>query len=151
MPSRLREGVDLSTEGCRPIYKKVAESRKGLFFWWRRGESNSRPTWANRGGSTGLFSDYCRQASIRDNLNPSKIFINYHSAKIITEWGAAFHDTSGEPAAVSVLWRSWLNYAANAKLSSTFIFSSGFLRGVTDFPRPAPPDPPHAVETLRPH
>ena len=121
-----------------------------LIIWWRRGESNSRPTWANHGGSTGLVSVRCRQVQIRNTLNPSKIFFIYHSAKIITKWGAAFHDTSGEPAAVSVLWCSWLNYAANAKLSSTFIFLSEVLRVVTDFPRPAPPDPPHAVETFRP-
>ena len=111
---------------------------------------NSRPTLANRDGTTGLVLLHCRSDQVQNSLHRSKIFNVYHSAKIITEWGAAFHNTSGEPAAVSVLWCSRLNYAANAKLSSTFIFLSEVLRVITDFPRPAPSDPPNAVETYRP-
>lgn len=67
-------------------------------------------------------------------LHPSKILSNYHHARIVAWRGAAFHDTSGEPAAVSVLWRSWLNYAANAKLSSTFIVLSDSLTGCYRLP-----------------
>ena len=66
---------------------------------------------------------------MQNTLLRSKILSIYHRAKIITKWGAAFRDTSGEPAAVSVLRRSGLNYAANAKLSSTFIFSSDSFTG----------------------
>ena len=76
--------------------------------WWRRGDLNSRPTRANRDGTTGLVLRNCRPSQMQNTLLRSKIFYNYHSAKIITKWGAAFHDTSGEPAAVSVLWRSGL-------------------------------------------
>jgi len=90
---------------------------------------NSRPTRANRDGSTGLVLQNCRPGQVQDTLIRSKILLIYRRAKIITKRGAAFHNTSGEPAAVSVLWRSGLNYAANAKLSSTFIFLSDSFTG----------------------
>ena len=70
---------------------------------------NSRPTRANRDGATGLVLRNCRPGQVQNTLLRSKILSIYHCAKIITQWGAAFHDTSGEPAALSVLRRSWLN------------------------------------------
>ncbi len=70
---------------------------------------NSRPTWANRDGTTGLVLQNCRSDQEQNILLRSKILSIYHPAKIITERGAAFHDTSGEPAALFVLRRSWLN------------------------------------------
>ncbi len=69
---------------------------------------NSRPTRANRDGTTGLVLQNCRPGQVQDTLIRSKILFIYHRAKIITGWGAAFHDTSGEPAALSVLRRSGL-------------------------------------------
>ena len=70
---------------------------------------NSRPTRANRDGTTGLVLRNCRSGQMQNTLPRSKILSIYHPAKIITRWGAAFHDTSGEPAAVSVLGCSRLN------------------------------------------
>ena len=49
----------LSPSGKGPFLKSTNQPRRFYdcaedFRWWRRGESNPRPTWADRGGATGL-------------------------------------------------------------------------------------------------
>lgn len=58
--------------------------------------------------ATGLFSDYCRPLNgQRHPLRVPRVLRIYHHTGLSIWWGAGFHDTFGEPPALSVRRRGW--------------------------------------------
>ena len=117
---------------------------------WRRGESNSRPTRASHDGSTGLFPVSCRSHQVRDN--PSEFLESYgsitvpdslHGGELVFMTPPANHQhcPSFGVAATRPPVRNYLRL---------LLFCPTVLRVITDFPRPAPSDPPSRCRNLSP-